>query len=214
LAKGGGSGNPIFGQGVAGATLTAGLGVVEPPLWPRVVVRPPPKAKKKKRSMGFGLLGVAGPPPKGLGVDSATHYGRSGGGRTTPMAKGVVRPPPKAQKKKKKKQSMGFSLLGVARPPPLPWGGSTTPRPAVGGGRIHPQALGGVPVTPKRPKHILRFFFFFFFFFFWAGLPNHPLGHGGGSTTRRPAVGGGSDHPIWSEPPPISFPPLFFSKKK
>jgi hypothetical protein len=45
------------------------------------------------RKSGGGLA-------KGFGRSSHPH-GRSGGGRTTPMAKGVVQPPPKAQKKKK-----------------------------------------------------------------------------------------------------------------
>jgi hypothetical protein len=45
----GGSGHPIFGQGVAGATPTADLGVVEPPPWPRGWSSHPQKPKKTKK---------------------------------------------------------------------------------------------------------------------------------------------------------------------
>jgi hypothetical protein len=65
------SGHPIFGQGVAGATLYGRYGVAEATLRAFGVVRPPKKAKKKKKKKrkkkimnGFGLLGVV----KGLGV--------------------------------------------------------------------------------------------------------------------------------------------------
>jgi hypothetical protein len=51
-----------------------------------------------------------------------------------------------------------------------------------------PQALGGGPATPKSPKPILTYFSFFFFFGLLVWL-DHPLGHGGGSTTPRPPVG-------------------------
>ena len=79
---------------------------------------------------------------------------------TTPLAKmgwppianlGVVRPPIKGKKKKEKWVKMGFEFLGVASATPYSWygvakatlsqdhpfrheGGSTTPKPAVGGG--------------------------------------------------------------------------------
>jgi hypothetical protein len=42
-----------------------------------------------------------------------------------------------------------------------------------------------VDEPPPQPKP-----FFFFFLAFW-GWPDHPLGHGGGSFTPRPVVGGG-----------------------
>jgi hypothetical protein len=64
---------------------------------------------------------------------------------------------------------MGLGLLGVAGPPPWPGGGFGHPIPAVGGGSKSPKA-----------------FFFFFFLLWW---PDHPFGHGGGSTTPRPIVG-------------------------
>jgi hypothetical protein len=94
--------NPNFWLGVNGATPTAGLGVVEPPPWPRGWSGHPKKAKKKKKK-GFGILGVA-----------ESRYGVA---EAAPMPLGVVRPPQKA-KKKKKKEKMGFGLLGVAEPLP------------------------------------------------------------------------------------------------
>jgi hypothetical protein len=132
LKKGGGGKK----SGVAGATPTAGLGVVEPPPWPRGWSGHPQKPKKKKKKKtknGFWPFGGGRTTPKDLGVDSATPKGWFGVDESTPRSLGVVRPPPKGQ----------------------------------------------------NPFFV---FFFFFFLGFW-GWPDHPLGHGGGSTTPRPAVG-------------------------
>jgi hypothetical protein len=101
--SGGGFCHPIFGQGVAGATPTAGMGapmakrVVRPPSKaPKRVVRPPSKKKKGGKEIR-GWHGQVEPPhfwPRG----GWSHpHGRSRGGRTTLMAKGVVRPPLKGQ---------------------------------------------------------------------------------------------------------------------
>jgi hypothetical protein len=114
---------------VAGATPTAGLGVVEPPPMAKGVVRPPPKAPKKKKKNEKWILVFWGWPdhpqgpgggfghpkpafwggrihPQVLGGGPATpkrpksifrfffFFGAFGGGRTTPLAMGVVRPPP------------------------------------------------------------------------------------------------------------------------
>jgi hypothetical protein len=52
------------------------------------VVRPPPKAQKKKKKkkprMGFGLLGVAGPPPRAWGWIRPPHF----------WPRGWLEPPP------------------------------------------------------------------------------------------------------------------------
>jgi hypothetical protein len=49
--------------------------VVEPPYGPK-------GQKKKKKRMGFGLLGVAGPPPWAMRVAEATPLGQGGGSAT------------------------------------------------------------------------------------------------------------------------------------
>jgi hypothetical protein len=86
------------------------------------------KGMKSRVASGIPLakMGWFGHPIFGQGVVGAPHFGQGdcqshphglfGGGRTTPMPKGVVRPPPKGQKKKKRK--MCIKLLGVAEPPP------------------------------------------------------------------------------------------------
>jgi hypothetical protein len=134
-------------------------------------------------------------------------HGRSGGGRTNHPQTGrgggyshpkSPPPPPPPPPKKKKKRKMGFGLLGVAGPPPRTWGW------------IRPQ-------PPPKGQNL-----FFFFLGFW-GWSDHPLGHGGGRTTPRPAVGvapttplaknGVAGHPIfgqgggWSHPRFLSPPP-------
>ena len=93
--------------------------------------------KKKGWKLGghpLGQKGVVWPPhfwPR------SHPHGWSGGGRTTPMAKGVVRPPPKRPKKERK--IMDFGHLGVAEPPPLGHrNGSTTPRLVVWWWPNHP----------------------------------------------------------------------------
>jgi hypothetical protein len=81
---------------VAGATPTANLGVVEPPHaqgdGPATPKRPKNKKKKRRIKMGFGLLGVAGPPPRAWGMASTTPYDWYG---PRPLGKG--RPPLKSQ---------------------------------------------------------------------------------------------------------------------
>jgi hypothetical protein len=88
--------------------------------------------------------------------------------------------------------------------------------PVVGGGRSHPQALGGGPATPKIPNTFFRFFFFFFSLSRW---PDHPQRPGVASATPilpvRPPLGqkwGGPATPFlgkgWLQPPRNS--PLFF----
>jgi hypothetical protein len=62
------AGPPLRAWGWIRPPPTAGLGVVEPPPWPKGWSGNPQKPKKKKKtnkkqSMGFDLLGVAGPPP-------------------------------------------------------------------------------------------------------------------------------------------------------
>jgi hypothetical protein len=121
------------------------------------------------------------------------------------MAKGVVRPPPKAQKKKKKKKKMGFGLLGVAGPPLRTWGWIRPPQKADLGWPNPPPGPWGWSDHPQKAKTHFSFFFFFFFLGYW-GWPDHPLGHRGGSTTPRPAVGVAPATPDFFPPPP---PPFF-----
>jgi hypothetical protein len=131
------------------------------------VARPPPKAQKKKSKVWVLAFWEWPDHPQGLGGG----YGRSGGGRTTPMAKGVIRPPPKGRNP----YFFFLSFWGWPDHPLGHKGGSTTPRPAIGGGRIHPQALGGGLATPKRPKLMLCFFVFCFFFWAFGGGRTTPL---------------------------------------
>jgi hypothetical protein len=119
-------------------------------------------------------------------------------GATLTASLGVVRPkgwsghPQKAKKKKKKNQKMGFGLLD--------WGWSS--HPCTDCKRWPKPSLGH-----KSPKPIFVFFFIIIFLAFW-GWPDHPLGHGDGSTTPRPAmrvVGfgqkwGGRTTPFWRHP--------------
>jgi hypothetical protein len=119
---------------VAGATPTAGLGVVEPPPWPRGWSGHPQKPKKKKN------------PNRPFGV-----------AESTPRSLGVVRPPPKGPN-----PFFFFGLLGVAGPPPWPWGWFDHPQTGRGGGSSHPRFL-----PPPPPFfNIFLFLFSFLFFFF------------------------------------------------
>jgi hypothetical protein len=141
-------GHPIFGQGVAlQPPPTAGLGVVEPPPWPRGWSGHPKKPKKKKQSMGFGLLGLAGPPPWPWGWFDHPQTGR-GGGSSHPLAKnGVVGATPLGQATPRFPSPPPppfFRLLGVARPPSWPWGWFDHPHTGRGGGSSHPLAKNGV----------------------------------------------------------------------
>jgi hypothetical protein len=113
---------------------------------------------------------VVGPPHFWPSGGWSHPHGQSGGGRTIPMAKGVVRPPPKGQKKKK---ILSF-WLGWLRPPPIVGMGVTeaTPSPWWWSGHL------------QKPKTL------FFSFFFWpfGGGRTTTLAMEGGSTTSRPAV--------------------------
>jgi hypothetical protein len=69
------------------------------------------RKKKKKKRRKSGVAGQNGmvQPPHFWPRDGWSHpHGQSGGGRATPMAKGVVGPPPKGQKKKKKGRFWAF----------------------------------------------------------------------------------------------------------
>jgi hypothetical protein len=107
-------------------------------------------------------MGWSDHPIFGQGVASATPYRPYGGGRSHPRPLGVVRPPRKA-KKKKKTGKMGFGLWGWPDHPLGPRAGFGHHLPVVGGGRSHPQALGGGPATPKIPNPFFPFFFFLAF---------------------------------------------------
>jgi hypothetical protein len=111
------------------------------------------KKKKKKKEEGRNRGGWSHPLPK------------KWGGRTTPfLAKGWPKPPqafgggpatPKGQKKKKKKKKtkkMGLGFWGWPDHPLGPGGGFGHHLPVVGGGRSHPQALGGGLATLKIPN--------------------------------------------------------------
>jgi hypothetical protein len=198
---------------VAPATPTAGLGVfdhpqigrgvVEPPPWPRGWSGYPqkPKKKKKKTKNGFWPFGGGRTTPKGLGVDSATPKGRYGVAEATPRPLGVVRPPPKGQNPFFVFFFWGGGgLLGVAGPPPWPWGPQT-----------------GHPQMAKTHSSFI-YLFYFFGLLGVAGLPLWPWGWFDHPQTGR---GGGSSHPLakngvagpphfWPSHPPISFLPLFF----
>ena len=137
---------------VAGATPRPVWGWSNHPM-PKGVVRPPPKGQKKKKKkkeeeekeenwvLAFGGGRTT---PKGLGVASATPYGRYGVASTTPGPWGWSDP------------------LGHG-------GGLNTPRPAVG---VVPLAKNGVagpiPFWPRGwlPNFILFFFPFNFHLFF------------------------------------------------
>jgi hypothetical protein len=69
---GGGRTTPLA-QGGGSATLIQ-------PVWGWL--NHPMAQKKKKKKMGFGLLGVAGPPPWAMGVAEATPLGQWGGSAT------------------------------------------------------------------------------------------------------------------------------------
>jgi hypothetical protein len=150
--------------------------------------------------MGFGLLGVVGPPP----------WPPPRGGPATPKS-----PPPPPPKKKKTKN--GFWPFGGGRTTPKGLGvDSATPYRPFGVAESTPRPLGVVRPPPKGQN---PFLVFFFFLGFW-GWPDHPLGHGGGSTTPRPAVGVAPATPDFFPPPPplfniflFLFSFLFFFKK-
>jgi hypothetical protein len=128
------------------------------------------------------------------------HTGRMGVAEATPRPLGVVRPPRKAKKKKKKKGKMGLRFWGCPDHPQGPKGGFGHHLPVVGGGRSHPQALGGGPATPKIPNPFFRFFFFFSWWPFGVAGP-------------PPKAWGGFGHPHTADkgwPKPPRFPFFFF----
>jgi hypothetical protein len=136
--------------GVAGATPYRLYGGGRSHPRPLGVVRPPRKAKKKKKKNeknGFGILGVAGPPPRAWGWLRTPPTGR----------RGWPKPP------------LALGPWGWSGHPERPGVASATPIRPVWGGR-HPLAKNGV----VRPPHFLgkgwlqppRFLLFFFFFFF------------------------------------------------
>ena len=104
-------GGPLAKNGVAGATPTAGLGVVEQPPCPREWSGHPQKDKKKKEKrkkekrvkIGFELFGVVRPPARAWGgfghpilaiVGGQSHLIPAVvGGQSPPRPLGVVRPP-------------------------------------------------------------------------------------------------------------------------
>jgi hypothetical protein len=139
--------HPIFGQGVASATPYRPYGGGRSHPRPLGVVRPPRKAKKKKRKNGFWPLGVAGPPPRAWGWLRTPPTGRRGWPKATPRPLGVVRPPPKSQTHFFCFFFFFFWPFGVAGPPPKAWGGF---------GHPHTAGMG----WPKPPR-FLPFFFFF-----------------------------------------------------
>jgi hypothetical protein len=125
------------------------------------VVRPPPKAppqKKKKKKNGFWPFGGGRTTPKDLGVDSATPNRPFGVAESTPRSLGVVWPPPKGQNPFFVFFFFLFGLLGVAGPPPWPWGWFDHLQTGCGGGSSHPLFL------PPPLFNIFLFLFFFSFF--------------------------------------------------
>jgi hypothetical protein len=80
----------------------------------------------------------------------------------------------KKKKKKKKGNRGGFGHPIPATPYRLYGGGFGHPLRPVGGGRSHPQALGGGPATPKilNPFFCCSVFFFFFLPFRVAEPPS------------------------------------------
>jgi hypothetical protein len=85
---------------VAPATPLAKMGWSGHPILAKGVIRPPPKGqkknikkKKKKKKKSFGLLRVALEVVQSpLKTQNFYFFGLLGGGRTTPLAMGVVQP--------------------------------------------------------------------------------------------------------------------------
>jgi hypothetical protein len=187
--------------GVAGATPCPKNGVAGPPhFWPRGG-RPPhtgrmgvaeatpglwgwsghperPKKKKKNEKNGFGILGVAGPPPRAWGWLRSHPLRPVGGVRSHPQALGGGPATPKIP------NPFFFFFFffffwpfGVAGPPPKAWGGFGHPHTAGMGWPATPwpkMGWSGHPIFWARggSSHpdFSPFFFFFFFlisFFFY-----------------------------------------------
>jgi hypothetical protein len=147
---------------------TGCMGVAEATPRPLGVVRPPRKAKKKKKrsSNGFRILGVAGPPPRAWGWLRPAPIGYRGWLKPRPGPKGGPATP-----KGQTHSSFFWWPFRVVGPPLRAWGWL---RPW--GGRSHPLAKNAV----VRPPHFLGkgwfqpprfpfcvFFVFLFFFFFF-----------------------------------------------
>jgi hypothetical protein len=154
---------------LAGATPCPKNGVVRPPHflakgWPATpyrpyggflakatlrplgVVRPPRKAKKKKREKWVWDCGGGRTTPKGLGVASATTYGRRGWPKPPPGPWGWSGHP-----QNPKPIFPFFFFFLVAEPPPKAWGGF---------GHPHTGRMGVAEATP-----ISLFFIFYFLLF-------------------------------------------------
>jgi hypothetical protein len=155
------SATSFFAKGVAGATPTAGLGVVEPPPWPRGWSGHPQKPKKKKkRKMGSGLLGVAGPPPRTWGWIRPPQKAGLGWTNPPPGPWGWSGHPQKA-----KTHFSFFFFLGFWGWPDHPLGhGVVRPPPDRPWGWLEPPLIS---FPPPPPLFFLIFSFFFFLFFFF-----------------------------------------------
>jgi hypothetical protein len=168
--KRGGRSHPLPKNGVAGPPHFWPYGGGRSHPRPLGVVRPPRKAKKKKKKgkMGFGLWGWPDHSQR-PGVASATPIRPVWGGRSHPLAKnGVVRPPPKSQTIFR--FFFFFGLSGWPDHPQRPGVASATPIWPYGG-----WPYGVAEATPwLRPPGFFgqgvasatRFFFFFFFYNF------------------------------------------------
>jgi hypothetical protein len=121
--------------------LMAGLGVVEPPPWPKGWSG---HAQKKLKVLGcFFLFGP-------FGGGQTTPYGWYGVVEATPRPLGVAGQPPKVQNLF---FFFGLPFRGVAKPIPRAWGWLD-----------HPLGHGGGS-TPFLAKGPISFYFPFFFFF-------------------------------------------------
>jgi hypothetical protein len=171
--------------GVAGATPCPKNGVAGPPhFWPRGgrttpyrpygggrshprplgVVRPPRKAKKKRKKKkeknGFGILEVAGPPPRAWGWLRTPPTGRRGWPKPPPRAWGWSGHP---QNPKPIFFVFFFGLSGWPDHPQRPGVASATPIRPVWGGRPPLGQKWGGPATPFFGQGVAPSFFFFFF---------------------------------------------------
>jgi hypothetical protein len=140
---------------------------------------------------------VTEPPPRPWGWFGHPQTDWFGGGRTTSMAKGVVRPPPNCEKKNANEKWVGGF-----------WGWSDRPQGLGVALSTLISAVGGGPATPKSPQPIFPPFFFFFFFFFF------PFGLGVASTTPYSQYGMAKATPrplgVVRPPPKAQNPFLFF----
>jgi hypothetical protein len=143
------SDHPIFFWPRGGRPPHTGcMGAAEATLRPLGVVRPPRKAKKKKGKNGFGIVGVAGPPPRAWG-GFGHHLPVVRGGRSHPQALGGGLATPKIPNPFF--PSFFFFFL-VAGPPPKAWGGFG-----------HPHTAGmGWSKPPRFPFFLLLLFPSFF----------------------------------------------------